>query len=250
MISRLELSRLDACVLDFDNCLYPGISKVSVAIQVGLSILFSPHRMADRRYLPRLALAAVTLLASRTSQHLGGRTTDADLVRQYMQLLRPIPLPYFQAAAARIPGRLRPGAWDSLTWLAARWPVGIISLALTEVLDAVDAELEARTGYRLALKRGNDLEQWRSGQSISPVLTAQDKRAHMAQALAQIKSRRPLVIGHDDEDMGMVELAREMGGVSIGFAPPAYLAPQFDFVLARPDWNSMKVLVAQKTTPG
>ncbi len=239
------LTSLDACILDFDDCLYPGISKVSVAIHAGQSVIFNPYHFSDCCHLPRLALAAAALLASRASQRLGGPTTNADLVRQYMRLLRPIPLPYFQAAAARIPSRLRPGAWDSLGWLAARWSVCIVSLALTDVLDAVDAELQARTGYGFAFKRGNDLAKWRSGQAFSPVLTAEDKRAHMAEALAQIKCRHPLVIGHDDEDMGMVELAREMGGVSIGFAPPARLAPRFDLVLPRPDWNSVRALMTQ-----
>ncbi len=112
------------------------------------------------------------------------------------------------------------------------WATRIISLALTEILDGVDAELEVRTDYRLAFKRGNDLERWRSGQAALQVFTAQDKRVHTAQNLDRMKSQRPIVIGHDDEDMGMVELAREMAGVSIGFAPPACEAPQFDFVVA------------------
>ncbi len=101
MIGKLDPAGLDACVLDFDDCLYPGISKVSVAIRVSLSILLSPYQSADRQHLPRLALAAAILLVSRTSQHLGWRTTNADLVRS-MWAPAAILLPYFQAAAGRL----------------------------------------------------------------------------------------------------------------------------------------------------
>ena len=96
-----------------------------------------------------------------------------------------------------------------------------------EALEAADQYLQNQTGHPLVFKCGNRMDpSWLA--SDRAVLTGEDKRRYMLQVISQMGSHCPLVIGNDAEDMGLVEVAREMGGVSHGFDPKPQLAAQFD----------------------
>lgn len=233
------LAGIQVCALDFDGCMVHGISKVWVAQSVTRAIAFRPISSQDRRYLPRLSLTGAILVACRLWQRATGRLTDADLVRLYVHLLDPIPRNYFVRAASEVPARLLPGVEAAFAWLAARWPVGVISLALTDVLTAVDRHLAARTSHCFAFMLGNQLSINRTSPPQLRVLTAADKRACLAEVLAGRGWTRPLVIGHDREDLGLVALARELGGLSLGLGPSAALAGEFDLILPSGDWHSI-----------
>jgi hypothetical protein len=123
--------------------------------------------------------------------------------------------------------------------------VGTISLALTDVLDAVDAHLKQRTGHQFAFKCGNRIEELQAGTADQPVLTREDKRAHMAVQMARLSCVCPLVIGHDREDLGLVDLARDMGGLSIGLNPSLPIAHHFDLTIQSRDWNKIPRLLEE-----
>lgn len=233
------LNDIDVCVVDFDGCMVQGISKVAVAQQIGLTVARRPFRGEHRRYLPRLGLAAIILYACRFWQKIGGGVTDADLVRLYGRLLATIPLESFRQSAKQIPARLFPGVEGTFQWLAERWPVGVVSLALLEVLEAADAYLKATTGHQFAFICGNSIQELQAGTGTGLVLTAADKRAHMAEQLARLGCTCPLVIGHDGEDLGLTELAREMGGISLGLKPAPKMANHFDLSLPSHDWSQI-----------
>jgi hypothetical protein len=237
------LDSIDVCVTDFDGCMYPGISKVKVARDVGIAIAAKPIRSCDRRHIPRIGIAAVILVICRLWQKLTSRVSDADLVRLYARLLSPIPSEYFRRAAAGIPPKLLPGVEEAFGWLAERWPVGVVSLALVDVLEAVDRHLEVHTGHRFDFLCGNHITALQAETDSRPVLTAEDKRVHMADQIARLGCSCPLVIGHDREDLGLVELAREMGGVSIGLKPHPCIAHHFDLVVSSGDWMEIPFLL-------
>jgi hypothetical protein len=227
--------------------MYPGISKVAVAQDVGIALAATPKRGSDRRHIPKIGVAAGLLVTLRFWQKLTGHVSDGDLVRFYARILGTVPRDYFRDAAAAIPPRLLPGVEEAFAWLTDRWPVGVISLALVDVLEAVDDHLAARTGQRFAFVCGNRIEELNAKSSTRPVLSAQDKRFHMAEQLARLGCHRPLVIGHDREDLGLVELAREMGGVSLGLNPRPDIAGHFDLLVLSGDWREVPTLLLDTT---
>ncbi len=228
--------------------MYPGISKVAIARDVGIALAATPKRGSDRRHIPKIGVAAGLLVTVRLWQRLTGHVSDGDLVQLYARLLGTIPKAYFRDAAAAIPSRLLPGVEETFGWLADRWPVGVISLALVDVLEAVDDHLAERTGQRFAFVFcGNRIEQLNAKSSTRPVLSAEDKRFHMAEQLARLGCHRPLVIGHDREDLGLVELAREMGGVSLGLNPHPDIAGHFDLLVPSGDWREVPTLLLDTT---
>jgi phosphoglycolate phosphatase-like HAD superfamily hydrolase len=242
-VNRVDLDRIDVCVTDFDGCMYPGISKVAVARDVALALAATPKRGSDRRHIPKVGVAAGLLVTLRLWQRLTGHVSDGDLVRFYARLLGTVPRGYFRDAAAAIPPRLLPGVEEAFAWLTDRWPVGVISLALMEVLQAVEDHLAASTGGRFAFICGNRIDELNAKSCVRPVLSAGDKRFHMADQLARLGCRRPLVIGHDREDLGLVALAREMGGVSLGFKPRPEIADRFDLIVQSGDWREVPILL-------
>lgn len=229
----LKTGQIDVCVVDFDGCMIPGISKVIVARDVALMIALRPLQQKDRIYLPRMAAAAAFLFAARAWQKSSGRLTDGDLVRLYVRFMDPIPDRYFLHAAEKIPRRFLPGVERAFQWLADRWPVGVISLALLPVLEAADLYLSQAAEASFAFKCGNEL----SFSQTQQILSADDKRTRMEKELNMLNCSCPLVIGHDQDDLEMAALAREMGGFSVGLAPPAAIADQFDIVIPSRNWH-------------
>ncbi len=171
---RERLSRIDSCIVDLDNCMYRGVSIVTVAQHVARRLWRDPLRQADRRFLPRIYLAGLVLACMRLWQKLSERLQDGDLVVVYADLLHQIPSDYFRDAAQSIPSGLAPGVVPAFAWLARRWPIGVISLGLSEVLDRLDEYLREFTGYGFAFKCGNDLQRIRH-RAGCPILTSQDK---------------------------------------------------------------------------
>ena len=186
-----SLDEIDVGVLDFDGCMYPGISKVFLAVDVSRHVTLRPKRMAHLLFVPRLALTALVLLACRLGQKFTRGITDADLVRLYVTLLSSVPTEYFKESARRIPRRLYPGVSEAYAWLSSRWPVGLISLALMEALEAADQYLQNQTGHPLVFKCGNRMDpSWLA--SDRAVLTGEDKRRYMLQVISQMGSHCPL----------------------------------------------------------
>jgi len=51
-------------------------------------------------------------------------------------------------------------------------------------------------------------------------------------------------VGHSDDDVPLATLARETGGLAIGFNPPRRLRQAFDVVVTGGDWEAMYALAA------
>jgi phosphoserine phosphatase len=244
-VKRPPPSSVDTCFLDFDGCMYPGISKIEVARCALLDLAVHPRSFSDRMLLVRLFLASGRLIGARLVQKLAGRYTDGELVRMYLRWLEPIPASTIATAVQHIPARLVPGTIETFEWLARRMSVNVVSLALHEVLEAVDRHLRETTGLAFSGLRGNRLHAAFLDQGFGPVLTAEDKVQHMRALLSASGSTRPLVIGHDLEDIGMAELARELSGFSIGVNPEKRAAGSFDACLFTSDWTGFPELLSR-----
>jgi hypothetical protein len=237
-------TKVDVCVMDFDSCIYPGISKVAIALDLTVRILFAPFSWQDWRYLPRLAYAGVYLLFLRLVQKISGHPLDGELVQSYQKLLGVLPEGYFRASARRILRHLNPQVLETFRLIGTRIPVGIISLALEPMLAEFDAMLRQDGLPGLAFSFGNPPKP-QSGGSSKQVLTGEHKRRLLMEVLENHKWERPLVIGNDREDLGMIDLAHEKGGIAIGIAPSREIASHFDYPLSSRRWDEVKQILAK-----
>lgn len=224
---------IDVCILDFDNCLYPGISKVHAFVSVVWLVMLAPKQINDWALLPHLGFSGVYLLALRLRQQVIHDITDGQLVQMYQEAFSSIPRHYFKRAAGTISKRVFPGALETIAFVSRVCPVGIISLAIIDVLEAVNQRLMKEYSFSLAFIHGNELT---AGDNPKQVLTAEDKRRLMQTEVGRLGCKSPLVVGHDEEDLGMVALAREMGGISVGLNPNPHISHYFDYFMEPNDW--------------
>ena len=210
---------LDLCILDFDHCLYPGISKVAVALKITRQIAFSPKDPGDRKFLPGLLAAGSALLILRIWQKGTGKITDGDLVRHYLAWLGSIPPEYFHVVAQEVAGDLSVDVLRTVAEISNRMPVGIISLALEPVIEAVEVRLFETYGCSFAFKHCNQIWGDIEAQAAKRVLDGKDKLKYMEVEVQRLGSRRPFVVGNDLTDSLMAQRARDMGGYALGINP-------------------------------
>ncbi|MBI5963625.1 MAG: hypothetical protein HY863_09145 [Chloroflexi bacterium] len=229
----------DLIILDFDGCLYPGISKVRIAIDLTLTLAIKPNHPTDRSFLPHLGLTALELMFMRLYQKIDSRITNGTLVKQYQKRLGYLPSSYVETASRNLILKLYPGALETLVFLCRRGSCGVISLALDSVLFALDTTLRSRYACSLAFYYGNPLSQFEWEWSNGPVVSGWEKREFMLREIEKRKSKIPLVIGNDVEDIPMAILAKEMGGLSIGFNPTRSAKSYFDINLYDNNWYQL-----------
>ena len=55
--------------------------------------------------------------------------------------------------------------------------------------------------------------------------------------MKEYRAERPLVIGHQVDELLMARCARDLGGLSIGFNPDFDVERQFDVIVKARDWT-------------
>ncbi|HUT35750.1 MAG TPA: hypothetical protein VNE39_19840 [Planctomycetota bacterium] len=245
---RAAYARTDLVALDLDECIFPGYSQEALGARAAWRLLRKPLRRRDWRLLPRLCLGGAYRAWTRAKQLVGAATPAAQLIAWYERTMRGIPEEYFAQAAGRLPKHSLPLAAETVELLATHAPTGIVTLGLDVVARAYAERwpglsfFEANTvvfrpgpgGGRVF--EGYDRERMLAG--------GEDKRRAVERRLAQSGASVPTVVGHNDDDVPMARLARERGGLAVGFRPTPRLFDEFDAVAAGPDWESVYALIA------
>jgi hypothetical protein len=184
---------------------------------------------------------------------LGLGTPMRRLVARYERVMRGIPEPYLRAAAQGIPRDSYPFAAETVAELAAHAPTGIVTLGLDVVARAYLEQFRAEAGPSLSFFESNVVA-FRTGQGgereferYDPgalMLDGEDKRRALERRMAHLSARTPTTIGHSEDDVPLARLARERGGLAIGFNPAERLCDAFDVVVRGRDWEPLFTLVA------
>ena len=74
--------------------------------------------------------------------------------------------------------------------------------------------------------------------------TGEDKRRAVERRMAALGVSVPTTVGHNEDDLPLARLARERGGLAIGFNPQPRIWDEFDAVATGPDWEPVYALVA------
>ena len=244
-----ELSRrlrhADIAAIDLDDCLYPRNSHVELTKNLFLDLPYSYQRLADLRLMLRvvrgLALALCYLAGKIFRTHVSNRF----LLEEYEQVMRNMPVRYFDKCAAELPRNAYNGTREVVKALSERMPVGIITVGFDMVVGQFMKQFVAGVNMKVSFIDANkavfseyDGEKLYNGFAReNPVITAEDKWRHLKQRLEEYKSRRPLIIGHRADEILMARHARELGGLSIGFNPDIDVEGEFDVIIKAKDWT-------------
>ena len=245
-IARAEIARrLEKCgvaIFDLDDCVYPGTTTLTMVWRNTSRILLLMIKMG-----PVLALRVVVgglLLGILKLGELFEITSSRHLVRILYWAAKGMPLSHLVQHVANLPVRTHLGVGEVTELLRKHMPCGLVSLALQPVLERF------REKYGFTFVRGNPLliekrgeQEYLGGQPEKCILGGEDKRGVVQEAVAKYGATSLLVFGHHKEDLGMMQLAREKGGLAVGIRPEFEMEPYCDIISRRRDWREISVLL-------
>ncbi|MFW6108651.1 MAG: hypothetical protein ACOC8D_02440 [bacterium] len=249
---RAAFARTEIVALDLDECIYPGYTQVALSRRVARRLLLRPRRRRDRRFLPALGLGGVLFAVKEAKLLLGVDTPMRRLVRRYERVMAGVPEPYVVEAARSIPPDSFAFAAETVAELAEQAPTGLVSLGLDVVARAYREAFRGPRGPALSFCESNVVA-WRErrGQRVFAgydrgafLESGADKRRALERRMGVLGAEVATVVGHSADDVPLATLARETGGLAVGYNPPARLRRHFDVVVRGGDWQPMYALTA------
>jgi len=241
---RRRLTAADVAVLDVDECMMPGFAQITLGHRLLLDATGAGGPAGPR------VVRAGRLIALGTCLY-GLKLLPGDPVRKNLRLhtlygraLRGVERAAFHRVMPNVWRGVYPEVRPCLRRLAARRPIGVISLGLDCLLDGLTAAL-AEDGEPIPFRFlvGNRVV-WRddrfAGLAVPIRHGPRDKAAAFEKAAARHGWRAPLVVGHNADETELCVIAESAGGLSIGIgARPAH-RDQFHVLLPRGAWDRLE----------
>lgn len=249
---RRRIAGVDLVASDIDECLYPGFSQTYLGHLIFYQIVTRPTSATDVRFVPQLLHGGAYIRKVNLLRRLGRTPSNATLMRRYEHSMWAIPEEYFLNGARTIPSRSFPGVVQTLALLGRRAKVGLVSFGIHLIAEEYMRHLNSLAqgrfvvfaeANRIAFEPGADGRLIFAGYRPPPRTDPHDKREALEQQLRQHSAHRPLVFGNGRDEGAMAALARERGGIAVGFRPTDQDAPAFDVVVRARDWEPMARLV-------
>lgn len=245
---RAAFARTALFALDLDECIFPRISQETLGRRIARRLLGRPSRAADRWLLARLLVGGAYRAFTKAKRLVGLATPAARLIAWYEWTLRGVPERCFAEAARSLPPRSHAFAAETIALLAEHAPTGLATLGLDVVARAYVEQVQGLSFFEantLVFRPGPGGESVFAGYEPARLLAhGEAKRQAIERRLADAGVRVVTAVGHNDDDVPLARLARERGGLAIGYNPPPRLYEAFDAVVAGPDWERMYALIA------
>ncbi len=244
---RTRFRNIDLVVADLDECIYPGITKIALLKNLCF-LLARKGKIRDIVRLLRIISFFPLLLALRLSQLCGIGIDNRLLIVVFIRMLNGVPISFLEKAAEGIPAGSAKGCAETLAMLEKKSPTGIISQSLDVVLEAYARAFTRKGKPVISFYDGNGLllEEKKGIKVVSgprmnnAVLTPGDKEARARQRMKEFQSLRPLAIGHGAEDVSMMRLASEAGGLAVGVNPCPEAKKVCDIAFRNKDWEQIR----------
>ncbi|HPD17212.1 MAG TPA: hypothetical protein PLE19_19925 [Planctomycetota bacterium] len=245
---RAAFARTDLFALDLDECIFPRISQETLGRRIARRLLRRPARASDRRLFARLLVGGAYRALTKAKRLAGGLTPAARLIAWYEWTMRGVPEHYFVEAAGTLPRQSHALAAECIALMAEHAPTGLATLGLDVVARAYLEQVPGLTFFEantLVFEPGPRGERVFAGYDPARLLAnGAAKRQSIERRLTDTGAGVPTAVGHNEDDVPLARLARERGGLAIGFNPPPRLHDAFDAVVTGPDWEPMYALVA------
>lgn len=242
-----RLRAVDLVAADIDECLFPGFSQTVLGHLTVFEIAARPEKPRDLALLPQLLHGGLYIRRVSLLARWGRMPENQSLMERYERSMRGVPEVYFLRGARLLPGLSYPGALDCLALLARRAVVGTVSFGIAPIARAFAEAVEARLPEARLFTEANRLR-FAPDRNGRPVFVGyerplrcrpEDKADILSARLSRHGARCPLVIGHGPDEVPMAELARSLGGLSLGFCPRPEDASHFDLVVEAPDFTAL-----------
>jgi hypothetical protein len=246
--SRIELKErlatVDLVAVDIDECIFPGFSQNVLGQLIFNQIVTRPLSSADLRFVPQLVRGWAYVRKVLLNKRLGRMATNLELMHRYEKSMMNIPFEYFRRGARLIPDRSYPGVLQTLCLLGHRAVVGLVSFGIHLIAEEYMAQLTTADGPCVSFVDANRVR-FAARDGARPVFSGYDeplmtrpadKLRVLEHRMEQYGAGVPLVIGNGKDEVEMAALARERGGISIGFRPGSSVQEHYDLVVRSDSW--------------
>ncbi|HOX28960.1 MAG TPA: hypothetical protein PLQ76_07405 [bacterium] len=252
-----RIAAADIFISDLDECMFPSITQADAAMDVMRQMVSDPFADPGRPALIlNMAANAVVLIASKKYQEITGDIQNSRLIRLFERFINGVPLDVFRKAADPLKDTYFTGVPEAVGCFSGRGiPVGVISLGLDiiirELLEHIRAEHGVKFDFFDCTHVHGDSRGRFSGYDPEKTYTSnEDKRKLIRARCEQYGAKRCLVVGHDRDDIKMLDEARKTGGVTVGFRPLAETYEHLDAAVFAEDWRPLASLFRNAVSRG
>ncbi len=242
---RRRLNSIDLAAIDLDDCMYPRNSHVELTKNLFLDLAYSYRRAADLKLMLKLLRGSLLVVCYVTGKVLRTHLSNRFLLEEYERVMRNMPVHYFEKCAVDLPGRVYRNSREAVEVLSCRVPTGIITVGFDMIVrefmeqftSGGNSTLEFMDANKAIFREQNGERLYDGFARENAIMTARDKWRHLRRRMREYKAERPLVIGHQVDEILMARYARNLGGLSIGFNPDFDVEKQFDVIVKARDWT-------------
>lgn len=242
---------LDLVIADLDECIFPGITEVAVYRNICLNLI-RRRKIKNCLLLGRLLAHAAAMYLMKFGQMLYLGISNKRLILYFTKSVKSVPQAYLEKATVPIPGRSYAGARETLEILSEKAKVGIISQGLDIVLNEYVKQFKDTSGSIIDFWDGNilaELVDYQNKARSNFIFDRHDKETHTRRRIGQFGAQKTMVIGHNRDDLGMIKVVKEHGGIVIGFNPTAEVEKWCDIVVTGKNWLGLKQIVQDNVRP-
>jgi len=249
-----RLRGADLVASDVDECMLPFIGQARAGLYVLRRVLGSAGTPGEIRLAARMSARAASLLTQKTYHKVTGWGQNSRLIMQFEDFVKGAPMKYFASSARKLVHQGLPGVAETVrVFNSQNIPFGMISLGVDLVIEPYREHLETRHGVRVAFTdctRTSHSNGRFQGYDPERTLSMPEHKAARVRARAlEYGAQRPLVIGHDRDDMGMFRAARDLGGLCMGFNPVPDTYPLLDIAVFADTWHAVADYLATVFKP-
>ena len=240
-----RLKKIDICIIDLDNCMLSGNSRVYFLIYILKHLIINISR-ANLLYFIKIILRTIKyiLLLAKIRMLGKSRKRTGSL---FIKILTDIPEKILNSALAgsNIHKYFREYVLEALGILPKNVTAGIISCSLDIILKALINKIAYKNKQLIDFFYSNNLTFYKQNGIFyctgSPgnvqVLSPEDKLFYLKDIMKKNNKKNVLLIGHSIDEIEMAEFIKNTAGLSLGINPEKKYAGNFDIVLYAKNWR-------------
>ena len=237
-----RLREVDLALIDMDGCIYPRTTGLSLFKNCCL-LYFGDRNIKIIFYI----ISFIAYYPIIMFLHLIRLIDNHKFIRFVSGTVSGVPFSYLQAAARPIPSKSFPGAKKALSILSKYAKTGFISFGLDIVLNEYKVQFNNEGRQLISFYDSNHFIWRKVGETMISngirveqlMIKASDKADRARKRIKEFGAKVPLVIGHSQGDLGMMEVAKEHGGLALGFNPSSKMVKHCHIVVKASDWQPL-----------
>jgi len=234
-----KIKQVDLICIDLDECLFPFFTQTFIGAGMLVESFINPYQW---KCLPNLLKGVLFIFPAMGKKFNNKKIENEKFMDKYEELMHGIPISLILRHARYTHRFLSPNSLKFLKYFSNKEIVIIIlSLTIQPILNVLEKKVKLIhkcIGNEIEIDKNSAFFRYK----LNRMDSGEDKLNRFKELLKIYKSKTPLVIGHSEDELDMVEYVKKLGGFSIGINPKYKFLRKFDLVLTSLNWKPLLTL--------